>query len=295
FLFMVVVSMPFSFGKYRMNSTGGKVYIRIIRRFCLLFLLGMIVQGNLLAFDPDHIYIYTNTLQAIAVGYLMSALIILNCTVASQVIITLSLLIAYWIPMKFCGDYSMDGNFAYAVDREIIGRFRGDLSYTWIWSSLTFTATVMFGTFAGHIMKQAGCEFVRKCRASVAMIVLGCVLILSGLMWSLEMPIIKRLWTSSMTLFSGGICFVLMAVFYYIIDCRQWSRGFGWLKIYGMNAITAYVLGEIVSFRSIIDSVSYGLVPVLRDYYSVWLTAGNYIILFFILKWMYKSRVFIKL
>lgn len=108
------------------------------------------------------------------------------------------------------------------------------------------------------------------------------------------MPVIKRLWTGSMTLLSGGYCFLLMALFYYWIDYKGHSRGLNWLKIYGMNSITAYLLGEVVNFRCIADSVSYGLKQYIGDYYPVWLTFANYLILFFLLRMMYKRGLFLK-
>ena len=77
----------------------------------------MIVQGNLLGFDSQHIYLYSNTLQAIAVGYLIAAIIQLHFSFKWQIIITLLLLLVYWIPMTFCGDFTPQGNFAEQVDR----------------------------------------------------------------------------------------------------------------------------------------------------------------------------------
>lgn len=93
----------------------------------------------------------------------------------------------------------------------------------------------------------------------------------------------------------GGLCFLLMALFYFVIDCIGFSFGLNWLKIYGMNPITAYLLGEVVSFRSIVSSLTYGLQQYLGDYWSAWLTFGNFLILFFILYAMYRSRVFLRL
>jgi predicted acyltransferase len=98
-----------------------------------------------------------------------------------------------------------------------------------------------------------------------------------------------------MTLISGGWCWALMALFYWLIDVNGWSRGLAWLKIYGTNSIVAYMLGEVVSFRSIVQSLSYGLQSHLGDWYNVWLTFGNYLIIFFILWAMYKARVFVKI
>ena len=55
------------------------------------------------------------------------------------------------------------------------------------------------------------------------------------------------------------------------------------------------MLGEVVNFRSVVQSVSYGLQPYLQDWYNVWLAFGNYLIIFFILRVMYKARVFVKI
>ena len=150
----------------------------------------------------------------------------------------------------------------------------------------------MLGTFAGKIMKEG-----KENRKGVVrlLLLLGIVLIGGSLLWSLQMPIIKRLWTCSMTLFSGGLCFLLMGLFYYWIDYKGHTYGLDWLKIYGMNSITAYILGEVVNFRCIAASISYGLEQFLGNYYSVWLSFANYLIVFFILQMMYKHRIFLKI
>ena len=62
--------MPFSFSKFKNAPNKWPVYRKIIKRFVLLFIFGMIVQGNLLGLNPDSLYLYSNTLQAIATGYL---------------------------------------------------------------------------------------------------------------------------------------------------------------------------------------------------------------------------------
>ena len=192
------------------------------------------------------------------------------------------------------------------VDRLVLGHFRDGVfwnedgswsfsahyNYTWIWSSLTFGATVMLGAFAGKIMK-AGKDNRRK--VVQTLLIIGISLIAFSLIWSLQMPIIKRLWTSSMTLFSGGLCFLLMGAFYYRIDYKGHSRGLNWLKIYGMNSITAYILGEVINFRCIAASVSYGLEQYLGGYYQVWLSFANYLIVFLILRIMYRQKIFLKI
>ena len=59
--------------------------------------------------------------------------------------------------------------------------------------------------------------------------------------------------------------------------------------------MVAMVLGEVINFRSIVSSVSYGLEPLLGAYYPTWLTFGNALILFFILRWMYRQKMFVKI
>lgn len=306
FLFMTGASMPFSFSKFKETPNKGPIYRKILKRFILLFIFGMIVQGNLLGLDPRHIYLYSNTLQAIATGYVIAAVVQLHCSFKWQIIVTLLLLLAYWIPMTFLGDFTPDGNFAEKVDRIVLGRFRDgaywgedgiwhfspSYNYTWILSSLTFGVTVMLGTFAGKIMKEGKED--RK-RVVQKLLLAGVVLIGISLLWSLQMPIIKRVWTCSMTLFSGGLCFLLMGLFYYWIDYKGHTNGLNWLKIYGMNSITAYILGEVVNFRCVAASVSYGLEQYMGDYYGVWLSFANYLIVFLILRMMYKHQFFLKI
>lgn len=150
----------------------------------------------------------------------------------------------------------------------------------------------MLGTFAGRLMKNGKDNRLKVCRQ---LLLIGIVLVLVGWLWSFQMPVMKRVWSSSMTLLSGGYCFLLMALFYYWIDCKGHIRGMEWLKFYGMNSITAYMLGEVINFRCMVHSVSYGLERYLGEYYSVWLTFGNFLILFFILRWMYHRQIFLKI
>lgn len=291
FMFMAGAAMPFSLSKYKNNTPA--LWKKVMRRFAILFILGMIGQGNLLGLDPKDIHLYVNTLQAIGVGYVITAFFLTYFNRKGQILATALLLIIYWVPMTFCGDWTPEGNFAYKVDQLIMGRFCGNPHYTWIWSSLTFGVTVMLGAFAGQIMKEGQANRMKAC---ITLLVAGIALTIAGLTWSLQMPIIKHIWTCSMTLFAGGISFMLMALAYYIVDCRRWQKGLNWLKIYGMNSIVAYMIGEYISFKSIVDSVCYGLRQYLGDAgYNAWITFGNCLIVFLILRWMYNQRIFIKI
>ena len=307
FLFMSGVSMPFSLAKYRSMPSRRPVYVKIVRRVVILFLLGMVVQGNLLALDMKALRLYSNTLQAIAAGYLIASMLMLHLSLRRQVAAVAVLLFIYWVPMTFCGDFTPEGNFAEQVDRWVLGRWRDGVywdeagswhfwpgyTYTWIWSSLTFGVSVMLGSFAGQVMKEAGATRLRAVRQ---LLCIGAGLIVAGLLWQIQMPIIKRLWTCSMTLFSGGLCFVLMALFYWWIDVCGHTRGWLWLRIYGMNSITAYVLGEVVNFRCVAASLTFGLERIVGpEWYAVWLTFANFSIVFLILLLLYRCRIFVKI
>ena len=117
FLFMAGASMPFAFSKYKAAESRWPIYKKILKRFLILFILGMVVQGNLLGLDPQHFRFYSNTLQAIASGNLIASLLMLHLRIRAQVIATCLLMFAYWVPMHFCGDYTAEGNFAEMVDR----------------------------------------------------------------------------------------------------------------------------------------------------------------------------------
>lgn len=310
FMFMAGVTIPFTRRPEKGNSH--RTVIRILKRVIILWLFGMMCQGNLLALDPDRLYIYSNTLQAIAAGYLVAALLYLSTSLRTQAFVALLLLAAYWAGMEFisvdgygAGSYTSKANFAEWVDRICLGRYRDGAAvgaggqvlfaswynYTWIWSSLTFAVTVMLGVFAGSILRNNGIGQLRK----VALLATGgCALVIAGLLLSPFHPIIKRIWTASMTLLSGGLCWLLMAAFYYVIDCLGYSRGFRWLKIYGMNSIAAYMLMSCVNFSCVAESFLYGLAPYLGAWYQVIVTASCSVIIFLILLLLYRNKIFLK-
>jgi predicted acyltransferase len=309
FMFMAGASMPFAFSKYLDQGNRSDLYKRILKRVALLFLFGMMCQGNLLALNPDKIYFYSNTLQAIAVGYLISAILLIHFSVKMQVFITAALLILYWLLLTFVsingyggGNFTPDYNLAEYVDRIVLGRFRdgvtvtdtgldfGNYRYTWIISSLTFGVTVMTGAFAGHLMKKS----LTKPKKIQWLIVTGALMIITGEVWGLHMPIIKKIWTSSMTLFSSGICFLLMALFYYLIDYKDYGKYLNWLKIYGMNSIVAYMLFMIVNFTSVSRSLFFGLEQYLGPYYPTLISLSNASLILIILWILNRQKIYLK-
>lgn len=306
FLFMSGITIPFSMAKYRdgLVKPDGMFYLKLLKRFCLLFLLGWIVQGNLLEFDWKLFHPFANTLQAIAVGYVITALLFVHFKPRWQIVAAVVLFAAYWSAFA-CTGMNLDGqdNIAMTIDKAVLGshrdgvkwaadgtwRFRNGYQYTWILSSLNFAVTVLLGCFAGQLLKK---ERLTPAKRALWVALTGVALVAAGLAISPLFPIIKKIWSSSMTLFSGGICFLLVALTYYLVDVRGWHKGADWLKIYGMNAITAYCIGEFVIFTSVSESFLHGLSRF--SCYPVLIAFSNAAILFGILFLMYKRKVFLK-
>lgn len=311
FMFMSGITIPFALARYKREGDKMTAYKRIAKRVILLWIFGMICQGNLLGLNPDRIYLYSNTLQAIAMGYLVSSLLYLNTSFKVQVGIAVALLLTFWGCMEFItvggfggGNYTPDGNFAEWLEREVLGRFRDGAAvkegevifaswyrYTWILSSLTFSVTTLSGMFAGHILKSAAIDSLKKFRY---LLFIGIALVAAGWLWGLQMPVIKKLWTSSMVLVSSGYCFLLMALFYWAVDYKRFNLPLGWLKIYGMNSIAAYMLATCINFNSVSGSLLFGLKQYVGDFYPFCIAAANAIIVYQILRIMYHRNIFLR-
>ena len=310
FLFMSGVTIPFSMARYRHSAGGsrvrpdGRFYLRLLRRFCLLFFLGWIVQGNLLDFNWKEFHPFANTLQAIAVGYVVAALLYVHLSFRWQVVVGLLLFAAYWVVFATTGmNLDVQGNVAMLVDKAVLGAHRDgvlwaadgswafdpEYQYTWILSSLNFIVTVLLGSFAGQ---QLRCERFSPARRAGLVAIVGIGLVGLGLAISPLFPIVKKIWSSSMTLYSGGICCLLLALTDWVVDVRGWHKALDWLKIYGMNAITAYCIGQVVRFTSISQSLLHGFSGF--TWYPVLIAFSNGCILFAILWLLYRKRIFLR-
>ncbi len=308
FMFMSGITIPFALNKYKSNKKG--VYFRLVKRFILLWILGMVCQGGLLGFDIDNIAIVSNTLQAIAIGYLAASILFINTSMRTQIICALVLLFGYWGIMEFIsvggyggGDYSQNGNLAEYVERAILGGFRDGASmsdgvavfhdsyrYTWILSSINYIVTVMTGVFAGYILRSKDSGQ----RKTVLLLAGGLLFIASGNIIGIWNPINKQIVSSSFTLLSSGFSFLLIGVFYYVIDVRGCVKYASWLKVLGQNSILAYVLSMVINFSCIPTSLFFGTEQFLGEFYPVLIKLGSASILFGILYILYKKKIFFK-
>ena len=259
--------------------------------------------------------LFSNTLQAIAVGYAGASLCFLHFRLKGQLLIAGSLLVLYWLLMSFVrigsyggGDFTPDGNLAELIDRAVLGRWRDGAVvdaggtvvyasyyyYTWILSSINFVVTVMTGMFAGELLKSP-LESLKKLKY---LLLAGAGMVVAGWLWNFQLPVIKTIWTSSMVLVSSGYCFLLMALFYYLIDHKGYRKGLSWLKVIGMNSIVAYVISVevgVFDFSCIGNSVFFGLEQFMgAAWYHFFLQCADIALIYGLLWWMYKKQIFLK-
>lgn len=301
FLFVVGAAMPFSFAKrlaHGENKT--RLYTHVLYRVAVLWVLGMIAQGRLLEYDLSKLQLYSNTLQAIAAGYLIASLLMLNLRLQWQLVVTAGLLLLYWgllalvpVPGHGAEHFTEQGNLAIYIDRLILGRFQDgtDPPYTWILSGMTFAATVMIGAFAGQLLRS------NRSKASKVLILLGfgvaCVLV--GWAWGQIFPIIKHLWTSSMVLFAAGWSLLLLALFYLVIDVLRLRFLAFFFVVIGMNAIAAYMATHVFDFRHLGDIFVGNTARWTGDGQEFIRAIAAFAILWLILFYMYRKRTFVKI
>jgi predicted acyltransferase len=301
FLFVVGTAMPFSFAKrLQQGQSKGRLYVHIFVRVVILWILGMIAQGQLLEYDIEKLQLYSNTLQSIAAGYLIASLILLNLDVRWQFVVTATLLVLYWglmvlIPMpgQSLGQLSQDNNLAITIDKFILGPFKDETNppYTWILSSMTFGATVMIGAFAGQLLRSGR----GKARKALILLGAGIACVVVGWAWGQSFAIVKHLWTSSMVLFAAGWSLLLLAVFYLVIDVLRLRFLAFLFVVIGMNAIAAYMATHVFDFRHLGDIFVRGLARWTGPWQDFTAAAAAFAVLWLILFYMYRKKTFIKI
>ena len=142
----------------------------------------------------------------------------------------------------------MPGNFASYLDRlSIPGRLhRGIHDPEGLISTIPAIATGLLGIFAGNLLKNSPLSQIQKV---LRLLVAGVIFIVLGQIWNLVFPINKNLWTSSFVLHVGGICLILLALFYYVIDVLGYQKWAFFFTIIGMNSILIYMSERFIDWQ----------------------------------------------
>jgi predicted acyltransferase len=254
FLWIVGVAMTFSLGgRLDRGVAKSALMLQAFRRAAILYALGLLTY--LVPFFDFGTMRVLGVLQRIGICYfLASAIYVWTPKVRAQIAWIVSLLVGYWLLMAFvpvpgfgAGRLDVEGNLAHYVDRIVLGAHNYQWTKTWdpegIISTLPAIATALFGILAGHVLRMKRTLPER----TTIMFLAGNALLALGLICDIWLPINKKLWTSSFSLFMAGLDFVLLAFFVYFVDGQGYKRAAKPAVIMGMNAITIYMLSELLA------------------------------------------------
>jgi predicted acyltransferase len=260
FLFIVGVSIAYAMGSKKTDpATHNKTILKALKRAFILFGLGLFLSLFPKVFtDPigafQHVRI-PGVLQRIAVVFFISSIIFLKNSEKNIFRILIALLAVYWALMTFVpvpgvgyANLEKETNLGAWIDRGILTEAHlWKSAKTWdpegIFSTIPAIATGLFGILVGVYLKRKDIDAASKI---AWLFTTGCAAVVLGLLWDLQFPINKSLWTSSFVLYTGGLATVILALSYWIIDVHQYNRFTKPFVVYGVNAITVFFLSGLI-------------------------------------------------
>ncbi len=322
FLFIVGVSITLALGRRIQNDESHtdnnrrSLYLKVARRSLIIFALGIFLNG----FPYFHFneIRFAGVLQRIAICYFCAAIIFLRTSLKTQIIITVCLLLGYWLVMTLIpapgfrrADYSQEGSIATFIDRIVLGRHIWSQGKIYdpegLLSTLPAIATTLLGVITGHWLRTNRPAYEKVAKLLIA----GVCCLTVGWCWNLFFPINKSLWTSSYVLFTAGLALQFFAVLYWLIDLRKYRRWTKPFEVLGVNAIVLFVgTGLMAKLMGLIkvpsnDGTSVSLkMWIYQGLFSSWASPFNASLLFaitFVFLWLglmwllYRRRIFIKI
>lgn len=304
FVFMMGVAIPFSLTRMVERLGEPAARRRIYRRALLLIVLGILYYGGM---DRGFSQVrWAGVLQRFGLCYLAAALLFLRLRPRGLALVCIGLLVGYWALLTFvpvpgvgAGNFNEGMNLTNWLDRMYLpGRkWDGDHDPEGLLSTFPAIGTCLLGVLSGcWIRDSKASPLARGLMLGAA----GAVLVLAGAVWGLQFPVIKKIWSSSFVLVAGGTSAVALAAFYLVIDVwrvRAWAVPFIWV---GANALTVYLLCNIVDFGSLarrfvggdvaawLDTVHVGLGGLVGALFSAALC-------FAVAGYLYRKRLFLRL
>ena len=251
FLFVAGMVLPFTLGKYLSPECkpDSRLYVKIIRRSLILFCFGLFLNG-FYNYDLNNIRIL-GVLQRIALCYLLSSILILNCSTRAIKLISLAILVIYYLVLTFlplpghiAGDLSPIGNLGSYIDSHILskahlykgGQFHHMGDPEGLFSTPPALVTVLLGYLSGNWLSKQK----EDSRTSMNLFIMGLAGIIIGTIWGLFFPINKQLWTSSYVLYSAGWSLLGLSLCHETSQVRKynWGKPF---EILGLNSIFIFI------------------------------------------------------
>jgi heparan-alpha-glucosaminide N-acetyltransferase len=326
FSFLAGASVPFSIASRRNRGESfGRMLGHTVWRSVALILLGIFLRS--LGSSRTY-WTFEDTLTQIGLGYTFVFLLAF-ASVRVQAIAFTTILVGFWAafvlyPLPgpgfdytqvgvradwphlytgFLAHFNKNSNLAWAFDVWFLNLFPREAPFRFNgggWSTLSFIptlATMLLGVWAGQWLMTSR-STVEKLKG---LVIGGVVLTLAGLVfqWLHICPIVKRIWTSSYTLYSGGLILLMLAGFYALIEWKGWKRWSFPLLVIGANSIAIYVMSwTIEHFVSAALVRHLGAAPfaILGPPFEPVLRGIGVLIVFWsILYWMYRRKIFLKI
>jgi heparan-alpha-glucosaminide N-acetyltransferase len=324
FSFLVGVALPYSIAsRMRKGATFGTMFAHALWRSLILIALGIFLRS---IDHPQTYFTFEDTLTQIGLGY--PFLFLLGFRSARwQWGAFAAILFGYWLawalyPLPGPADYAAVGvpanwahNFSGFAAHWNKGPNLGNTFDQWFlnlfprtkpfvaneggYLTLSFIptlGTMILGLVAGRWLRTYApvVPLKRFLVAGVIGIGLGLLLHFTGIC-----PVVKRIWTPSWTLFSGGICFLFLAAFSWIIDVKGYKKWAFPLVVVGMNSIAAYLIAHLFeklifgSFRTNLGDRPFMILG--AGLYPLLLGAAVLLAYWLILLWMYRRKLFLKI
>lgn len=254
FLFMVGVSVVFALqSKMADRAQHPQILLKAAKRMLLLIAFGLGIQ-LFYHFDFAHLR-YPGVLQRIGIVYFIVVLLFIKLPEKALDVVFWTILAGYYVVMTFVpvpdghpANLGPATNLAAYIDRLVFTT--NHISHqTKYWdavgllSTLPAICTGLLGVKTGLILKSKNTDNAQKIRQ---MLTWGLLTLSAGIALNFIFPINKQLWTSSYVLFTGGICIILLCAAFWYIDVKANGKWTWPLLVFGVNALTAYIVSEIL-------------------------------------------------
>jgi predicted acyltransferase len=246
-------------------------------------------------------------LQRLALCYLFAGLLFTYLRPRALAMVCVGLLVGYWALLRFvpvpefgAGDFAEGHNLTNWFDKEFLPLWKWE-DKPWdpegVLSTIPAVAGCLLGVFAGMLLRDSTRSDWRKVGWLAGG---GALLVAASCLWGLEFPIIKKIWTSSFVLLTGGLSALLLAVFYLVIDVwrvRAWAMPFVWM---GTNALTIYLISNIVDFgklsaRFVGGDVGAWLEARHKGLAELVLALTSIVLCMAICRFLYRRQIFLRL
>jgi predicted acyltransferase len=302
FLFIAGVSMAFSLNKgIEMGLSKSELYKKAFWRMLILVILGIIDKNQPVTFfEPSQIRV-ASVLGRIGLAGFFASLLYLNFSRLHRIFWVAGILLLYYaalflipVPGYGAGNLTMEGNLVGWIDRNFLpGRLLQKIyDENGLITQLPALCLTVMGSLAGDVLRSDR----KEGRKLQILLLAGIVVIGIGLFWGLHFPINKHLWSSSFILLTAGMAFLILSLFYYVIDVLKFQSWTFFFQVIGMNSLTIYLAYHFIDFEHTSHALFAGLyAPVPEQFHDALEALGALVLVWSMMYFLYKKKIFIKI